>query len=120
MYRRILVVVGDHPSSEVAIAHALGLARAVHARLLAVHAPPQVMIAVSDMPPVITLPADDLEREASKAVALRLDEVRAKAAAAGIAAETLVPDSIAAHSAAGSTKGSGSTSHSRSAPRGSA
>ncbi len=90
MYRRILIVVSDHPSSKVAAAHGLGLAKALSASLLYVHVLQQVPVAVADMPPVVTIAPDEFTRQAAQAAAKLLAEVAAHATAAGVASESRV------------------------------
>ena len=51
MYHRILIVVADHPSSQVAVAHGLGLAKALGAEVLFAHPLHHYPLAVADMPP---------------------------------------------------------------------
>lgn len=94
MYHRILVVVADHPSSQVAIAHGLGLARALGAEVLFAHALHRYPLAVADMPPVVTIAPDDFARQSAELGARLLADARARAAADGVTARALVLDTV--------------------------
>lgn len=94
MYHRILVVVADHPSSRVAIAHGLGLARALGAELLFAHALHSYPLAVADVAPVVTIAPDEFARQAAELGARLLKDAREQAAAAGVKASALVLEAV--------------------------
>ena len=94
MYHRILVVVADHPSSQVAIAHGLGLARALGAELLFAHALHSYPLAVADVAPVVTIAPDEFARQAAELGARLLKEAREQALGAGVKASALVLDAV--------------------------
>jgi nucleotide-binding universal stress UspA family protein len=99
MYRRILIVVSDHPSSKVAAAHGLCLGKALSARLLYVHVLPQLPVAVADMPPVVTVAPDEFTQQAARTATRLLAERAAQATAAGVSADTRMlaaPDGVGA------------------------
>lgn len=94
MYHRILVVVADHPSSQIAVSHGLGLAQALGAELLFAHALHHYPLAVADMPPVVTIAPDDFSRQAAELGAKLLADARGRATAAGVSARALVLDTV--------------------------
>lgn len=93
MYQRILVVVNDHPSSTVAVTHALGLARALGAEVLLAHPlaqlPPMPMV---DMPPVATIAPGDFAPQALAHARQLLADARALADAAQVRSREHVLD----------------------------
>lgn len=89
MYRRLLILVADHPGSQTAISHGLGLARALHAEVefvYLVQAPAMAM--ASEIPPVVTVASDDLLRQAAQRGQTLLAEAGARATEAGVTART--------------------------------
>lgn len=94
MYRRILVLVADHASSQVAVAHGLGLARALGAELLFAHALRHPLPAVGEMAPPITIGPDDLVRQSAAFGARLVAEAQARAGAQGLPSRTEVIDCI--------------------------
>jgi nucleotide-binding universal stress UspA family protein len=92
MYRNILVVVADHPSSQVAIEHGVGLAKALSSKVLFAHVLHQYVVAVTDMIPVVTDAPEEFSREAAALGGRLLDGALAVAQKAGVAAEKMVLD----------------------------
>lgn len=92
MYRHLLIVVADHPSSRVAIAHGVDLARSVNARVTFVHVLLREHVAVTDMPPVATLVPDTFALEASRLAGQLLDAALAVAARSAVMARKVVLD----------------------------
>lgn len=86
MYHRILVVLTDHPASQVALAHALGLAKALQASLLFTHVLRHYPLTVADMPPVVVAPGD-FERQTRDQARRLLDRACEQAASQGVAAQ---------------------------------
>lgn len=99
MYHRILIVVADHPSTRIAIAHGLGLAHALGAEVLFVHALHHYPLAAADVAPVVTVAPDEFARQAAELGARLLAQARAQAVAAGVQAGALVLDAV--HGVAG-------------------
>lgn len=92
MYRHLLIVVADHPSSRVATAHGVDLARSVNARVTFVHVLLREHVAVTDMPPVATLVPDTFALEASRLAGQLLDAALAVAARSAVLARKVVLD----------------------------
>jgi nucleotide-binding universal stress UspA family protein len=90
MYRRILIVVSDHPSSKVAAAHGLGLAKALSAKLMFAHVLPQLPVAMADTPPAVTVAPEEFTRHAMKTAHELLAAAAARATAAGIECDSRV------------------------------
>lgn len=88
MYHRILVVLTDHPASQVALAHALGLAKALQAGLLFTHVLRHYPLTVADMPPVVTVAPDDFERQTRDQAHRLLDRACEQASSQGVAAQS--------------------------------
>lgn len=86
MYRHILIVVADHPSSRAAVNEGVRLAQGLGARVLFAHVLHRHVVAVTDMPPVATLAPEEFERESAKLAERVLDAAMASAAEAGVAA----------------------------------
>jgi len=94
MYRRILVVVADHPSSQVAISHGLCLAKGLGAEVMFTHALHHYPLAVADMPPVVTIAPDEFARQSAELGARLLAEARERAAGKGVKATAMVLDTV--------------------------
>lgn len=94
MYRRILVVVADHPSSQVAISHGLCLAKGLGAEVVFTHALHHYPLAVADMPPVVTIAPDEFARQSAELGARLLAEARDRATAKGVTASAMVLDTV--------------------------
>jgi nucleotide-binding universal stress UspA family protein len=94
MYRRILVVVADHPSSQVAISHGLCLAKGLGAEVVFTHALHHYPLAVADMPPVVTIAPDEFARQSAELGARLLAEARERAAGKGVKASAMVLDTV--------------------------
>jgi len=92
MYQRILVIVTDHPSSQVAIRHALCLARGLAAELLLVHPLVQLPVTVVDMPPVVTISPDDFAPQSAERGRQLLADARALADERQVRARTQLLD----------------------------
>jgi len=94
MYHRILVVVADHPSSQVAISHGLCLAKGLGAEVVFTHALHHYPLAVADMPPVVTIAPDEMARQSADLGARLLAEAQARAAAKGVTAHAMLLDTV--------------------------
>ncbi|MCZ2292719.1 MAG: universal stress protein [Burkholderiales bacterium] len=94
MYHRILIVVADNPATQIAIAHGLGLARALGAEVLFAHALHSYPLAVADVAPVVTIAPDEFARQAAELGARLLAQAREQAAAAEVKASALVLEGV--------------------------
>lgn len=94
MYRRILIVVADHPSSGAAISHGLGLAKALGAEVLLAHPLRHYPLTVADMPPVVTLMPDEFAQQAAELGARLLADARRRADAGGVKASAMMLDVV--------------------------
>lgn len=92
MYRHLLIVVNDHPSSRVAVEHGVDLARSLNARVSFVHVLPREHVAVTDLPPVVTLAPDTFAQEASRQAGQLLDAALVVAARSAVIATKVVLD----------------------------
>lgn len=86
MYRRLLVIVADHPGSQKAVAHGLCLARALQAELLFVHLQQAPALALpADIPPTVSTAPEALLQQSAQRGQELLADARRRAEAAGLA-----------------------------------
>ena len=89
MYKNLLVPTDGSKLSDKAVAQAIELAQAIHARITAFHASPDYPMPVYAEGVSVMVPKRDYDKQAKAEAKKILDRVATKAAAAGVACTTM-------------------------------
>ncbi|MFZ4288572.1 universal stress protein [Variovorax sp. HJSM1_2] len=105
MYKKIFIVVNDGPACQAAIREGVALAQAVNAEVLFHYVLPRNVLPVTDLPPVVMPPPEQLQREASELAQRILHAASAIAESAGVRSQSITATAADdAHCVADATK----------------
>lgn len=105
MYKKLFIVVNDGPVCQAAIREGVALAQSVNAEILFHYVLPRNVLPVTDLPPVVMPPPEQLMRESTELAQRILHAATAVAQAAGVRSQTIITTGADdAHAVADATK----------------